>query len=163
MQRCHGPGAAHLKAVTSGASIDEIRHAIVNPARLDRQRQLDVCMQCHLETSSSHMPNEIRLYNRNVFSFRPGQPLGEYKLYFDPLSNQSDDRFEIAQRYLSTANVSLFQEQRDDLPHVPRSASVVPGNRKHKTLLPSLRELSPRSETHSFLASIEHMPRLPHA
>jgi predicted CXXCH cytochrome family protein len=95
-QRCHGPGAAHLKAVISGASIEEIRHAIVNPARLDRQRQLDVCMQCHLETSSSHMPNEIRLYNRGVFSFRPGQPLGEYKLYFDPLSNQSDDRFEIA-------------------------------------------------------------------
>jgi predicted CXXCH cytochrome family protein len=95
-QRCHGPGAAHVKAVLSGASVDEIRQAIVNPARLDRERQLDVCMQCHLETSSSHMPNEIRLYNRSVFSFRPGQPLGEYKLYFDPLSNQNDDRFEIA-------------------------------------------------------------------
>ncbi len=95
-QRCHGPGAAHVKAAISGASLDEIRHAIVNPARLDRERQLDVCMQCHLETSSSHMPNEIRRYDRSVFSFRPGQPLGEYKLYFDPLSNQSDDRFEIA-------------------------------------------------------------------
>src|SRR5580658_2671886 len=95
-QRCHGPGAAHVKAAISGATVDEIRHAIVNPARLDRERQLDVCMQCHLETSSSHMPNEIRLYDRSVFSFRPGHPLGEYKLYFDPLSNQSDDRFEIA-------------------------------------------------------------------
>jgi predicted CXXCH cytochrome family protein len=95
-QRCHGPGAAHVKAAISGATVDEIRHAIVNPARLDRERQLDVCMQCHLETSSSHMPNEIRLYNRSVFSFRPGEPLGEYKLYFDPLSNRPDDRFEIA-------------------------------------------------------------------
>jgi predicted CXXCH cytochrome family protein len=95
-QRCHGPGAAHVKAAISGATVDEIRLAIVNPARLDRERQLDVCMQCHLETSSSHMPNEIRLYDRSVFSFRPGHPLGEYELYFDPLSNQSDDRFEIA-------------------------------------------------------------------
>jgi predicted CXXCH cytochrome family protein len=95
-QRCHGPGAAHVKAVISGASIEEIRHAIVNPARLDRERQLEVCMQCHLETSSSHMPNEIRLYDRGVFTFRAGQPLGEYKLYFNPVSNQGDDRFEIA-------------------------------------------------------------------
>jgi predicted CXXCH cytochrome family protein len=95
-QRCHGPGAAHVRAATSGASIDEIQHAIVNPARLSRDRQLEVCMQCHLETSSSHMPNEIRLFDQTVFSYRPGQPLGEYKLYFDPLSNRADDRFEIA-------------------------------------------------------------------
>jgi predicted CXXCH cytochrome family protein len=95
-QRCHGPGADHVRAVISGASIEEIRRAIVNPARLDRERQLDICMECHLETSSSHMPNEIRLYDRSVFSFRPGQPLGEYKLYFDPLANRPDDRFEIA-------------------------------------------------------------------
>jgi predicted CXXCH cytochrome family protein len=95
-QRCHGPGAAHVKAAISGAGIDAIRHAIVNPARLSRERQLEVCMQCHLETSSNHMPNEIRFYDRSVFSFRPGEPLGEYKLYFDPVSNQTDDRFEIA-------------------------------------------------------------------
>jgi predicted CXXCH cytochrome family protein len=95
-QRCHGPGGAHVKAAISGASVDAIRAAIVNPARLSRDRQLEVCMQCHLETSSSHMPNEIRLFNRTVFSYRPGQPLSEYKWYFDPVSNQADDRFEIA-------------------------------------------------------------------
>ena len=95
-QRCHGPGGAHVKAATSGANIDQIRNAIVNPARLSRDRQLEVCMQCHLETSSSHMPNEIRYFSRTVFSYRPGQPLGEYELYFDPVSNQADDRFEIA-------------------------------------------------------------------
>jgi predicted CXXCH cytochrome family protein len=95
-QRCHGPGRAHVAAVTAGASIDEIEQAIVNPAKLDRDGQLEVCMQCHLETSSSHMPNEIRLAGRGVFSYRPSEPLGEYKLYFDPRSNQADDRFEIA-------------------------------------------------------------------
>lgn len=95
-QRCHGPGRKHMMAVLSQAGDQAIRAAIVNPARLSRDRQLEVCMQCHLETSSSHMPNEIRLYNRAVFSYRPGQPLGDYKLFFDPVSNQKDDRFEIA-------------------------------------------------------------------
>ena len=95
-QRCHGPGQAHVEAARSGAPVDVIRATIVNPARLNRDRQLEVCMQCHLETSSSHVPNEIRRYNRSVFSFRPGQPLGDYKIYFDPVSNRKDDRFEIA-------------------------------------------------------------------
>ncbi len=95
-QRCHGPGRAHVEAARSRGPVDAIRAAIVNPARLNRDRQLEVCMQCHLETSSSHMPNEIRRYNRALFSFRPGQPLGDYKIYFDPVSNQKNDRFEIA-------------------------------------------------------------------
>jgi predicted CXXCH cytochrome family protein len=96
-QRCHGPGEAHVRAAASGASEETIRGAIVNPARLSRDRQLEVCMQCHLETSSSHMPNEIRRYNRAVDSYRPGQPLGDYKLYFDPIpATPNDDRFEIA-------------------------------------------------------------------
>jgi predicted CXXCH cytochrome family protein len=95
-QRCHGPGAAHVKAVLAGAGSAAIRAAIVNPARLSRDRQLEVCMQCHLETSSSHMPNEIRRYDRALYSYRPGQPLGDYKIYFDPVANQKTDRFEIA-------------------------------------------------------------------
>ena len=95
-QRCHGPGRKHVMAVRANALGAVIRAAIVNPARLSRERQLEVCMECHLETSSSHMPNEIRRYDRAVFSYRPGEPLGDYKLYFDPASNQKDDRFEIA-------------------------------------------------------------------
>ncbi|MGH9590977.1 MAG: tetratricopeptide repeat protein [Terracidiphilus sp.] len=95
-QRCHGPGRKHVMAVRANAPGAVIRAAIVNPQRLSRQRQLEVCMECHLETSSSHMPNEIRRYNRTVFSYRPGEPLGDYKLYFDPVSNRKDDRFEIA-------------------------------------------------------------------
>lgn len=95
-QRCHGPGREHVMAVRANATGAVIRAAIVNPAHLSRESQLEVCMQCHLETSSSHMPNEIRRYNRTVFSYRPGEPLGDYKLYFDTVSNRKDDRFEIA-------------------------------------------------------------------
>ena len=95
-QRCHGPGRKHVEAVRANAPGAVIRAAIVNPERLSRERQLEVCMECHLETSSSHMPNEIRRYDRTVFSYRPGEPLGDYKILFDPVSNQKDDRFEIA-------------------------------------------------------------------
>jgi len=109
-QRCHGPGRAHMNAVLSGADSEHIRAAIVNPARLDRDRQLEVCMQCHLETNSSHMPNEIRSFDRSVFSYRPGEPLGDYKMYFDPLSNESDDRFEIAHAAYRLRKSACFQK-----------------------------------------------------
>ena len=97
-QRCHGPGGAHVRAaLAANTPAEKIRQAIVNPARLSRDRQLEVCMQCHLETSSSLMPNEIRRYSRTIDSYRPGEPLRDYKLLFDraSVSGQSD-RFEIA-------------------------------------------------------------------
>jgi tetratricopeptide (TPR) repeat protein len=96
-QRCHGPGGAHITAAGSGhAAPDAIRRAIVNPALLSRDRQLDVCMQCHLETTSRYMPNAIRRYDRTPFSYRPGQPLGDYAIYFDRATDSQTDRFEIA-------------------------------------------------------------------
>jgi tetratricopeptide (TPR) repeat protein len=97
-QRCHGPGGAHVRAALApNTPTEKIRQAIVNPARLDRDRQLEVCMQCHLETSSSLMPNEIRRYNRSIDSYRPGEPIGEYKLFFDRASVPGQkDGFEIA-------------------------------------------------------------------
>jgi len=96
-QRCHGPGSAHVTAASSGKATTEIiRRAIVNPARLNRDRQLEVCMQCHLETTSRYVPNAIRRYDRTPFSYRPGQPLGDYTIYFDHGDADRDDRFEIA-------------------------------------------------------------------
>ena len=53
-QRCHGNGDKHA-ALAAGGSADgeEIRAAIVNPSRLTTERQIEVCLQCHLETTSS--------------------------------------------------------------------------------------------------------------
>ena len=96
-QRCHGPGEAHVKAASSASSTEEqIRNAIVNPARLSRDRQLEVCMECHLSTSGSQDENVSRRLGRGVFSFQPGQPLAGYKLYFDRAdAEQLKDRFDI--------------------------------------------------------------------
>ncbi len=94
-QRCHGPGRAHVEAAMSGHAAPEIlRSTIVNPGRLSRERQLEVCMQCHLKTSF-HEPNEERAFDRTVFSYRPGQPMENFKLYFEPAGRENDDSFEI--------------------------------------------------------------------
>ena len=71
-QRCHGPGQAHVDASKANA-LDAARRAIVNPAKLDRERQLETCMQCHLEPTSTPLPFQIRRYEHPPFAFSPGQ------------------------------------------------------------------------------------------
>ena len=113
-QRCHGPGRAHVDAAGSGrASADAIRRGIVNPARLDRDRQLDVCMQCHLETTSLPLPNAIRRYDRGPYSYRPGEPLGNNTLYFDRAPGTGyDDRFEVAHQGYRLRKSACFRASR---------------------------------------------------
>jgi tetratricopeptide (TPR) repeat protein len=74
-QRCHGPGGEHVR--TSGAG------KIVNPAKLDRDRRMEVCMQCHLETTSGRIPADLQRFDRGAFSYIPGQPLGDFAIQFD--------------------------------------------------------------------------------
>ena len=96
-QRCHGPGRAHVKSASSGAPPAAVRAAIVNPARLTPERRLELCLQCHLESTSRRLPYSLRRYGRAMFSYRPGQPLENYILHFDhaPGAGQ-DDKFEIS-------------------------------------------------------------------
>ncbi len=96
-QRCHGPGRNHVEALKSGAGVEKARAAILNPRRLDPARQLEICMQCHLETTTRSLPHAIVRFDRNVFSFRPGEPLASYALNFDYAPGKGPkDRFEIA-------------------------------------------------------------------
>jgi tetratricopeptide (TPR) repeat protein len=82
-QRCHGPGAAHVKAAqTPGNSIQQISAQILNPARLSKERQMQVCEQCHLETTSRSLPDRIRHYDQQPFGYRAGQPLDRFNSYF---------------------------------------------------------------------------------
>src|SRR5262245_615745 len=88
-QRCHGPGGAHVRAPQAGN--------IVNPAKLSRDRSLEVCMQCHLETTSAPLPYAVRRAGRGVFSYKPGEPLSDYATHFDHAPGTGhDDKFEIA-------------------------------------------------------------------
>jgi Tfp pilus assembly protein PilF len=94
-QRCHGPGAEHVRKASSGAADAEVRAAIVNPSRLDPTLRNDVCYQCHLQPSIA-FPG-MRRFGRDVNSYRPGEPLPSYVLHLDIQDDElaPPDRFEI--------------------------------------------------------------------
>lgn len=88
-QRCHGPGSKHVAAASK-------KGTIVNPAKLSADRQLEVCMQCHLETTSTRLPSIIRRFDRPPFAYTPGEPLSEYQLAFDHAPGTGrEDKFEV--------------------------------------------------------------------
>lgn len=95
-QRCHGPGRNHVQLAQSAAPPDAIQQAVVNPARLPPERQLEVCLQCHLESTSHRLPYAIRRYGRDYFSYRPGEPLADYITHFDRArKSESEEGIEI--------------------------------------------------------------------
>jgi tetratricopeptide (TPR) repeat protein len=85
-QRCHGPGSEHVKS--SG------RTGIVNPAKLSADRRMEVCLQCHLETTAGDITAKLQRFNRGTFSYIPGQPLADYAIFFDYAPGRREDRFE---------------------------------------------------------------------
>ncbi len=81
-RRCHGDAAAHLAKPARGT--------IHNP-----KQSIEVCLQCHLETVSQGITDSIRQPGRAVFSYKPGEPLANYKLYFDRAEPTPEARFEV--------------------------------------------------------------------
>jgi tetratricopeptide (TPR) repeat protein len=95
-ERCHGGGERHIElAGKPGAARELVRQAIVNPARLGAERQMEICMACHLETTSFPLPGAMLRYGRDPFSFRPGEPLADFILNFDHAPGEGrEEKFE---------------------------------------------------------------------
>jgi len=109
-QRCHGPGQAHIDAIKKG-DVDAGRRAIANPGTFDRERQLETCMQCHFETTSSPLPFQMRRSGHPAFSYTPGQSLADYVMYFDHAPGSGrDDKFEIAGGAYRLRKSACFQQ-----------------------------------------------------
>lgn len=66
-ERCHGPGREHVARHTPGQT--SAGAAIVNPAKLSRDRQVDVCAMCHAGIGAPVAP---------AFSYPPGEPVRDY-------------------------------------------------------------------------------------
>jgi tetratricopeptide (TPR) repeat protein len=110
-QRCHGNSDRHAALARSGAPSAAVRAAIVNPSRLTSERQMEVCMQCHLETTSSALPASIVRYERAPFSYQPGEPLGDFMLHFDQAPGKGhDDKFEITGSVYRLRKSQCFQK-----------------------------------------------------
>jgi predicted CXXCH cytochrome family protein len=128
-QRCHGPGQAHLDAVRQGSSAERVRSSIINPARLAPDRQMEACLQCHLETTSLKLPATLLRYGRGAFSYRPGEPLSDYILHFDR-AQHSEERFEFASAAYRLRQSACYLKSRGALTctscHNPHEPSDTP-------------------------------------
>lgn len=76
-QKCHGPGADHVARFSPGAAPGSSGETeIINPAKLSRERQMDLCSLCHAGVGKSLTP---------TLSFSAGDNLAKH-IAFTPLS-----------------------------------------------------------------------------
>ena len=70
-EKCHGPGMKHVLEERSSTPPPpgDPREAIINPAHLSRDRQLDTCSLCHAGPATPIAP---------VLSFIPGEEISRY-------------------------------------------------------------------------------------
>ena len=154
-QRCHGPGQNHVDRAYEGAAAQVVRAAIVNPARLSPDRQMEVCLQCHLETSNEKLPHAIVRFDRQPFSYVPGQPLDGYELIFDRAQGNLNN-FEVAQAGYRLRESQCFFKSEGKLrctschnPHdIPR------GRAGHGSLQPGLSRLPPKFDSIGYIINV---------
>ena len=127
-QRCHGPGADHVRAALRNDDEQAVAK-IVNPSRLKAELREDVCNSCHLQPSVAMFG--VRRFGRADYSFRPGEPLSEYLVQMDIKGKRGDeaDRFEInhhayrlrqSQCFLNSAEGISCLACHDPHKHVPQ-------------------------------------------
>ena len=153
-QRCHGPGGAHIKQSSSGATPESIRQAIVNPKRLNRARQLDVCMQCHLQTTSLRSPDSIRRYDRPPFTYKPGEALQDFAVFFEFVPSNT---FEIDHAAYRLRKSKCFEQSQITCTtcHDPHQAAQTP---QHYEAI--CRDCHPSAHPPSMTACLDcHMPK----
>ncbi|MCB0642730.1 MAG: tetratricopeptide repeat protein, partial [Phaeodactylibacter sp.] len=92
-ERCHGPGEVHVREKLAGQLVDTsqfIDYTIVNPAKLSRERQMDLCQRCHLQGVA------VLKAGKTFYDFKPGLPLADYINVFLPRYDNSHEKFIMA-------------------------------------------------------------------
>lgn len=87
-ERCHGPGAQHVKEKLEGKIVDvknAIDYTIVNPAKLPINLQMDVCQRCHIQG------NAVLKNGKSFLDFKPGMKLSDVMDVYMPSFSGDDD------------------------------------------------------------------------
>ena len=79
-ERCHGPAAQHVQFHQENPTVKQAKY-ITTFNTLNRQQQLDLCGTCH-----GGNPAEIR----SIFSFKPGDSLSSYYLFYNRNISEPD-------------------------------------------------------------------------
>jgi len=97
-EACHGPAHTHVETFTSpwrrylrhlrGDAATEADPTIVNPARLAKQRSVEVCGQCH----SFHKELDMERWSKTGVAYRAGGDLGESVAVFRYTENPTHPR-----------------------------------------------------------------------
>ena len=96
-ERCHGPGKEHVEHHKSHPD-DTTGSNIIAPATLPRERQLDICSQCH--------SNAIREIGP-PFTYRPGKPLDQT---FRPIHTKYPEDDHVANQIKGLRQSKCFQK-----------------------------------------------------
>lgn len=110
-QRCHGPGAEHVRrAGAADTAPAALAASIVNPARLAPERRDDVCYECHLQPAVAL--SSMRRFGRGDYSFRPGEDLADYRVELDIVvaGEEAGERFEINHHPVRLEQSACFRE-----------------------------------------------------
>lgn len=113
-ESCHGPGSAHVEH--HRANPDSVTgEFIVHPGELERDRQIEVCSQCHSNALKRKGP---------AFSYRPGEPLDES---YRSISTHYDEDDHVANQAKYMQQSACFQHDTSMTcitchdPHAPKT------------------------------------------
>lgn len=98
-EKCHGPAASHVEFQTKNPNDTSAQH-IVNPARLSRQQNLDLCALCHGGRLSKTSPS---------FGFTAGDKLSDY-FVLDTIGRKAADIDVHGNQYGLLAASKCFQK-----------------------------------------------------
>lgn len=106
-ERCHGPGALHVESINAGILVNTDKttdYTIVNPSKLPRDLQLDLCQRCHLQGIA------VMEDGKTFYDFKPGMPLNEVFNVFLPRFSDSDKQFIMASQADRLRQSQCFQK-----------------------------------------------------
>lgn len=133
-QRCHGPGAEHVRLANhADTSVARIHDSIVNPAKLAPDLRDDVCHQCHLQPSSQFLSEMVRT-ERGEYSFRAGQPLQDFRALLDAKLVDYQGRAEAPERFEINHHAYRLRQSRCVTESPPGELSCISCHDPHRKL-----------------------------